>query len=81
MNIPMTQHLPATAKVVHDVQFGSGSSLNKRKAIEYAGYYLPKAGYMSEDLNYCQHLNAWGFDLAVDCGLHCGHFEEDGRIY
>ena len=81
LNIPMTRFIRAKEKVVHGAMFGSGCSLSTRRAQLYCGYWLPQAGYMSEDLSYCQYLVRYGFDVAVDTRLRCGHFETDGHIY
>jgi hypothetical protein len=81
MNVPMTRFIRKKEKIVHGAMFGSGCSLSTREAQMYAAYWLPPAGYMSEDLNYTQHLVAYGFDVAVNTTLRCGHFETDGHIY
>jgi len=82
LNIPMIKLIVTEKKLVaHGVSFGSGCSLSKRRVQEYAGYYLGEAGYCSEDLTYLQHVNAYGFDTAMNTALRCSHFDPDGRIF
>jgi len=82
INIPMFKAVETTQRfVVRNVSFGSGCSLSKRRVQEYVGYYLGEAGYASEDLTYMQYVNALGFSSALDTGVHCLHFDPDGRIY
>ena len=64
----------------HNVAFGSGCSLMKRKVLEYAGYYLD-GGYHSEDIAFSQYATRCGFDLALDTTIHCLHFDPNGLIY
>lgn len=66
--------------VYHNVCFGSGCSLVKRRVLEYCGYYLG-AGYHSEDIHFAHHASLYGFDTAVDTRTHCPHFDPNGSIY
>jgi len=82
INLPMFKAVETTQKfIVRGVSFGSGCSLSTRRVQEYVGYYLAKAGYSSEDLTYMQYVNALGFTSALDTGVHCLHFDPDGRIF
>lgn len=82
LNIPMFQTIETTQKfVARGVSFGSGCSLSTRRVQEAVGYYLGDAGYASEDITYMQHVHALGFTSAIDTGVHCLHFDPDGRIF
>ena len=82
INIPMFRTIETTQKfTARGVSFGSGCSLSTRRVQEYLGYYLGDAGYASEDIMFMQYVYAYGFEGAIDTGVHCLHFDPDGRIF
>ncbi len=63
------------------VSCGSGCQLVKREVLERCGWYMGGHGYHSEDIEFSQYAHLYGFDFAIDTGLHCRHFDPDGAIY
>jgi len=68
-------------KTIEGIAGGDGCVLIRRKVLEYIGWYLPKTGYHSEDVNFFTNAMARGFTTKADLKLHVPHFDPDGSVY
>ena len=68
-------------KVCHNVVFGDGCCLIKRKVLEAINYGMLKALYQSYDIQYMQQALALGFKTAVNMTLRCPHITYEGEAY
>lgn len=68
-------------KSMEAVVGGSGCVLIKRDVFERIGFYLPRCGYHSEDIQFFMRAIEHGYRVKADLKLHVPHFAPDGRVY